>query len=80
LKEEIKEALCAGLKERDISQRTINNTRLINERLSYWTFEHEAEYARRAVSIGASDPNKPELKYLAKMDKMIHIQRDIIKY
>lgn len=80
LKEEIRKGVRDGLKERRIPSRVIERTKLINDRIPRWDFKQEAEYARRAVSIGAADTNKPALKYCPRLGPPIKIQPGIIKY
>lgn len=80
LKDEIKIAVVEGLKARNISRVTVEKTKLINERLANWSFQDEAEYAKRAVSIGAADTDKPALIFLSKTDPPTKITTGIIRY
>jgi hypothetical protein len=80
LKDEIKAGVMEGLEARGIHHQTIDKTRLIDERLSGWRFEAEAEYARRAVSIGAADLDKPALKYCARLDKPFRVEPRKLTY
>lgn len=79
LKDEIKVGVCEGLGECGVSQGVIQRTKLIGERLLYVDFPTEAEYARRAVSIGAADTDKPALKYLPKLGPPTQVITEILR-
>jgi hypothetical protein len=68
LKSEIRDGVCEGLQERGIDRGAINATNLRGEALDGWDFSDEIDCARRAVSIGASDPHKPTLRPLSKLE------------
>lgn len=80
LKEDIKAGICDGLRKLGVSANTINKTTLINEKLQNWNFAEEAEYARRAVSIGAADTDKPALKSCPELDPPVRIDTRTIRY
>jgi len=80
LREDIKQGVRDGLNDRHVDWRVVEKTILISERLSGWNFANQAEYGRRAVSIGAADINKPALKHYSKLDKPTRVEAKIIKF
>jgi hypothetical protein len=80
LKDEIRSAVVEGLKGLGIESRTYKETKVITTSLGGWKFDDEAEYARRAVSIGATDPNKPSLKYCSALEKPTKLSKTPYRY
>jgi hypothetical protein len=68
LRETIEEAVTNGLRDRGCDAQTISKVRRSGQRIPTVDFRTEAEYARRAVCLGAADPDKPSLRYMPKMD------------
>lgn len=80
LRDEIKKGVRDGLKDRGVQERAVGRAILISEKLPVWGFAQEAEYGRRAVSIGAADTNKPALKYCAKLDRPTRVETKTIRF
>ena len=74
LRESLREAVCAALLSRRCEQRVVDKVRLSGEHIPRLDFATEAEYARRAVCLGAADHDKPGVRYMAKMDRPVLIQ------
>lgn len=68
LKTAINDAVQAGLKSRNIDAATLRKIQTPGEHLPKLRFDTEAEYARRAVCLGASDADRPSCKFMASMD------------
>lgn len=74
LKDAIKAAVQDGLYRRQVDGRTAAKIELPGEHLPKLRFRTEAEYARRAVSLGASDADRPGCKFIAQMEKPTHVR------
>lgn len=68
LKAAISEAVQLGLKTRGIDDKTLRKIQTPGEHLPKLRFGTEAEYARRAVCLGASDFDRPSCKFIASME------------
>ena len=62
LENEIMEGIEKGLNERGMASHEIKRES-VQKILQGWDFSSQSEYARRAVSIGAADKDKPRLKF-----------------
>ncbi len=71
LREEIREAVNEALKAREFSPSTIH---LSTDHIPRLSFRDESEYARRAVSLGAADYDKPGLHFQEKMEPPIRVK------
>lgn len=80
LKTEIREAVYKGLVERDVTDPVATGTQIIGEAIPGWTFGRQAEYARMAVAIGASDNDKPSLRYCPKLDPPVYVRTKTVRY
>jgi hypothetical protein len=80
LKAEIAEAVVEGLKGRGVGKSISEKTRIIATALSGWRFADEAEYARRAVSLGAADKDKPSLRYCPSLQKLTKMDQKPYRY
>lgn len=82
LPEEIQTSVSTGLRERRLSENVSENIRAVNKSIPGWNFETVEDYARCAVAIGCSDPDKPLLKHLTKMDPVApsHVYTPIPRY
>lgn len=74
LQEDIKRAVCTALSRRSCDRKTIDKVRLSGEHLPRLDFTREAEYARRAVCLGAADQDKPGVRFMPKMDAPTRIR------
>jgi len=68
LKDELGEAIRSALERKRFDNRTVNCVVFKDEQLPSIDFSTKAEYARRAVCLGASDFDKPGFRYIQKMD------------
>lgn len=68
LKAAIFDAVRQGLTCRKVENNTLKKINTPGEHLPKLRFRTEAEYARRAVSLGASDADRPNCKFIASMD------------
>ena len=68
LKDSIKTAVLEALKSRSVERKTLDKLVVPGEHLPTLRFRTEAEYARRAVCLGASDADRPGCTYIAQMD------------
>jgi hypothetical protein len=68
LKDQIKAAVISALDRRGCGHRTSGKVAVPGEHLPNLPFSAEAEYARRAVCLGASDADRPGCTYMAKME------------
>jgi hypothetical protein len=82
LPEEIQTSVSTGLRKRGLSENISENTRAVNKSIPGWNFETVEDYARCAVAIGCSDPDKPLLKHLPRMNPVApgHIYTPYIRY
>jgi hypothetical protein len=68
LKDRIQESVRSALRRRGADAATADLVSTPTGRLPEPRLRNEAEYARRAVSLGASDGDRPGCRYLARMD------------
>jgi hypothetical protein len=68
IKEAVKLAAVKALESRGVDSRTCNKVITPGEHLPNLSFRTEAEYARRAVCLGASDSDRPGCTYTSSMD------------
>lgn len=68
LKESIKVAVVDALRSREVDSNTLRKISTPGEHLPNLSFGTEAEYARRAVCLGAGDADRPGCTYTAQMD------------
>jgi hypothetical protein len=75
LKSVIKESIRRGMeaRERPVKRGTIQKIETPGEHLPALRFDTEAEYARRAVALGASDSDRPNCNYIAEMDEPFEV-------
>jgi hypothetical protein len=67
LKDKIKDAVLNALRQQSLDPVTLEKVRTPGEHLPNLSFKAEAEYARRAVCLGASDADRPGCTYIAEM-------------
>lgn len=68
LKDCIRSAIVDALGSRSVESKTIQKISTPGEHLPNLSFRTEAEYARRAVCLGASDGDRPGCMYIPQMD------------
>jgi hypothetical protein len=68
LKEAVRVSVTEALHVRHFDRQTCDAVQTVNRYEPRFTFETEAEVARRAVCFGAADPDKPGFRYMEKMD------------
>lgn len=68
LKEGIRQSVVDALSKRHFQQGTLRKVVTPGENIPRLDFATEAEYARRAVCLGASDPDKPGFRYTPGME------------
>jgi hypothetical protein len=69
LKNQIAGAVREAFERRGFRSQTIEKVRILGSHIPRLSYKTEAEYARRAVCLGATDSDKPGCKYLDKMDE-----------
>lgn len=76
LAEQIRGSVAKALGARGLEAATLNKLRLSHTKLPGLDFASAAEYARRAVSLGAADADKPGCRYIERMDAptRIHVE------
>jgi hypothetical protein len=76
LKEVIKDSIRRGMaaRKKTVDHRTIQKIATPGEHLPTLRFDTEAEYARRAVALGASDADRPGCTYIAEMEEAFQVQ------
>lgn len=68
LKEAVKAAVIDALKSRSVENKTLDKISTSGQHLPNLSFRTEAEYARRAVCLGAGDSDRPGCTYIPQMD------------
>jgi hypothetical protein len=68
LRQGVERAVCEGLKKRQADISTASKVRLLGGHLALMNLSTEAEYARRAVCLGVTEPHKPRVRYMSKME------------
>ena len=68
LADAVKDAVLRAFEHLRIDQRTRREVILSGSHLPNLSFQTEAEYAQRAVCLGASDLEKPGFRYVPRMD------------
>ena len=71
LADAVKDAVIEALDRLHIDQKTRRRVVLSGSHIPNLSFKTEAAYAQRAVCLGASDPEKPGFRYMARMDPPI---------
>ena len=70
----VKDAVVEALDRLHIDQKTRSRVLLSRRHIPNLSFKTEAAYAQRAVCLGASDPEKPGLRYRERMDPPIEMK------
>jgi hypothetical protein len=69
LKEIVQAAVVEAFEARGFTRNTISHVKLQGAHLPDLSFKAEAEYARRAVCLGATDEDRPGCTYLQSMER-----------
>ena len=69
LKEMVQASVLEAFEARGITRETISQVKLQGAHLPDLSFKAEAEYARRAVCLGATDGDGPGCTYLQSMER-----------
>jgi len=73
LGDEIKKSVIAALGTKEVPTATLQKVVLRDDHLPKLSLGDEAEYARRAVCLGAADRDKPGFRYMDKMDAPVKV-------
>jgi hypothetical protein len=74
LRESIRDAVGDAFKARKFPPATVGKISVSTDHLPQLAFRDEAEYARRAVSLGAGDSDRPGLRFIEKMDPPLEVR------
>jgi hypothetical protein len=74
LSEAVKKAVFDSLQARAVQSATLDRIVVRGDHLPHLSLGNEAEYARRAVCLGAADRDKPGFKHMDKMDPPIEVR------
>jgi hypothetical protein len=70
----VKEAVLSALEVRQVPLATLQSVVIRGDHLPHLNFAAEADYAKRAVCLGAADRDKPGFRYMEKMDAPFKVQ------
>jgi hypothetical protein len=73
LDESVKKAAVSALEARGVPHDALRKVVVRGDHLPELNLSDEAEYARRAVCLGAADRDKPGFKFMDKMDAAVHV-------
>jgi hypothetical protein len=74
LAEDVKKTVVAGLETKEVPHGALKKVAVRGDHLPHLNLGDEAEYARRAVCLGAADRDKPGFRFMEKMDAAIKVR------